>query len=78
MVIALLMPIVGNEFEEDQREDDVLVFRGLNAASQLVGGVPEGFLKGFRGFLAIFCLDMLRGVAPREDSNRRAMRLAHR
>ena len=41
---------IRNELEEDQREDDVLVFRGLDGAAQLVGGVPEGFFEGFGGF----------------------------
>ena len=44
-----LLELVGDELEEDQREDDVLVFRRLDGAAELVGGVPEGFLEGFRG-----------------------------
>ena len=44
-----LLELVGDELEEDQREDDVLVFRGLDGAAELVGGVPEGFLEGFGG-----------------------------
>ena len=28
-----LLELVGDELEEDQREDDVLVFRGLDAAA---------------------------------------------
>ena len=27
----------------------MLVFRGLDGAAELVGGVPEGFLEGFGG-----------------------------
>ena len=40
-----LLELVGDELEEDQREDDVLVFRGLNGAAQLGGGVPEGLFE---------------------------------
>jgi len=47
-----LLELVGDELEEDQREDDVLVFRRLDGATELVGGVPEGFLEGFRGFFS--------------------------
>lgn len=43
---------IRDELEEDQREDDVLVFRGLDRAAELVGGVPEGFLEGFSGFFS--------------------------
>lgn len=56
-----LLEFVGDELEEDQREHDVLVFRGLDGAPQLGGGVPEGFLEGFvwlfRCFL--FCHSLL-------------------
>jgi hypothetical protein len=48
-----LLEFVGDKLEEDQREDDVLVFRGLDGATELVGGVPEGFLEGFFGFFAV-------------------------
>ena len=47
---AAFLELVGDELEEDQREDDVLVFRRLDGATELVGGVPEGFFEGFRGF----------------------------
>jgi len=47
---AALLELVGDELEEDEREDDVLVFRGLDRATELVGGVPEGFLEGFGRF----------------------------
>lgn len=47
---AALFELVGDEFEEDQREHHVLVFGGLDAAAQLGGGFPEGFLEGFFGF----------------------------
>ena len=47
---AALLEFVRNELEEDQREDDVLVFRRLDGAAQLGGSLPEGFLEGFRGF----------------------------
>jgi hypothetical protein len=32
---------VGDVFEEDQAEDDVLVFRRVHVVAQLVGGEPE-------------------------------------
>ena len=32
---------VGDVFEEEQAEDDVLVFGGIDRAAQLVGGLPE-------------------------------------
>ena len=32
---------VGDVFEEDEAEDDVLVFRRVHVAAQLVGGEPE-------------------------------------
>lgn len=51
-----LLELVGDELEEDQREDDVLVFRGLDGAAQLGGGFPQGFLKRFGGFRGgFFC-----------------------
>ena len=46
-----LLELVGDELEEDQREDDVLVLGRLNGAAEFVGSVPEGFFEGFRGFL---------------------------
>lgn len=36
---------IRDELEEDQREDDVLVFRGLNGAAELGRGVPQRFFK---------------------------------
>ncbi len=45
-----LLELVGDELEEDQREDDVLVFGRLDGAPELSGGFPEGFLKGY-----VFC-----------------------
>ena len=33
------------------REDDALVFRRLDRATQLGSGFPEGFLEEFRGLL---------------------------
>ena len=47
------LELVGDELEEDQREDDVFVFRGLDRAAKLGGGVPEGFLEGF-GLFGVF------------------------
>ena len=32
---------VGDVFEEDEAEDDVLVFRRVHVVAQLVGGEPE-------------------------------------
>ena|GEM_PF-5364846 len=37
---AALLELIGDELEEDQREDDVLVFRGLNGATEFGRGVP--------------------------------------
>ena len=42
-----LLKFVRDELEEDQRENDVLVFRRLDGAAKLVGGLPEGFFEGF-------------------------------
>ena len=39
------LELVADELEEDQGEDDVLVFGGFDRASELVGGVPEGLFK---------------------------------
>ena len=46
---AALLEFVRNEFEEDEGENDVLVFRGLDAAAQLGRGFPKRFLKGLLG-----------------------------
>ena len=35
---------VGNVLDEDQAEDEVLVFGRVHVGAQLVGGGPEGFL----------------------------------
>ena len=32
---------VGDVFEEDEAEDDVLVFRRVHVVAQLIGGEPE-------------------------------------
>jgi hypothetical protein len=44
---------VGDILEEDQTEDDVLVFCGINAASQAIRSLPK------RGLKALFALDIL-------------------
>ena len=53
---------IGDELEEDQREDDVLVFRGLDGAAELVGGVPEGFF-GF-SFWPVAPIQTLSSLKP--------------
>ena len=40
-----LLEGVGNVFEEDEAEDDVLVVGGVHVAAKLVGGLPEGLLE---------------------------------
>jgi len=37
----VLLEGVGDVFEEDEAEDDVLVFRRVHVVAQLVGGEPE-------------------------------------
>ena len=39
--------LVADKFQEDQTQDNVLVLRGFNTATQLIGGVPESFFKAF-------------------------------
>ena len=38
---VVLLEGVGDVFEEDEAEDDVLVFRRVHVVAQLVGGEPE-------------------------------------
>ncbi len=38
---VVLLEGVGDVFEEDQAEDDVLVFRRVHVVAELVGGEPE-------------------------------------
>ena len=38
---AVFLEGVGDVFEEDQAEDDVLVFRRVHVVAELVGGEPE-------------------------------------
>lgn len=54
-----LLKLIRDELEEDQREDNVLVFRGLDRAPELVGSFPEGFFEGF-GFQCRFAGGFLR------------------
>jgi len=56
-----LLELVGDELEEDQREHYMLVFRRLDGAAQLGGGVPEGFLEGFFGLLGCLAGGLLFG-----------------
>ena len=41
---AAFLELIGDKLEKDQREDDVLVFCGFDAAAELGRGFPEGFL----------------------------------
>ena len=41
----VFLEAIGDVFEEDQAEDDVLVFRRVHVAAKLVGGEPELLLK---------------------------------
>ena len=50
-LFALGFELVADKFQEHQAQHYVLVFRGFHAATQLVGGVPEGLFKAFAGFL---------------------------
>ena len=53
---AALLELVRDELEEDQREDDMLIFGRLDRAPQLSRRFPKGFFKGFRGFRSRFFL----------------------
>ena len=44
---AALLELVRDELEEDQREDDMLIFGRLHRAPQLSSRLPKGFFKGF-------------------------------
>ena len=46
---AVFLKGVGDIFEEDQAEDDVLVFRRVHVVAELVGGEPELGLKADGG-----------------------------
>jgi hypothetical protein len=56
---AVLFEGVGNVFQEDEAENDVLVFRRVHVVAELVGGEPElGFkaqVGGGVGFLGFGC-----------------------
>ena len=45
---------VGDVFEEDEAEDDVLVFRRVHVVAELVGGEPELGLKADVGGVVFF------------------------
>jgi hypothetical protein len=54
----VFLEAVGDVFEKDEAEDDVLVFRRVHVVAELVGGEPElGFKSevsaGFLGFLLL-------------------------
>ena len=42
---VVLIEAVGDVFEEDESEDDVLVLRRVHVVAQLIGGEPELSLK---------------------------------
>jgi len=44
---------VGDVFEKDETEDDVLVLGGIDVFSEFVGGLPELLFDGF--FFLLFC-----------------------
>ena len=46
---------VGDVFEEDQAEDDVLVFRRVHVVAELVGGEPE---LGFEAEVGALCVGL--------------------
>ena len=54
---------VGDVFEEDEAEDDVLVFRRVHVVAQLVGGEPE---LGSKPMLAELLRGFLRFPRPLE------------
>ena len=45
---VLFLKRVGNVFEEDQAENDVLVLGGVQVVAQLVGRLPQRLLKAER------------------------------
>ena len=49
----VLLEGVGDVFEEDQAEDDVLVLRRVHVVAQLVGGEPELGLEAQRRTVAV-------------------------
>ena len=49
----LFLEGVGDVFEEDQAEDDVLVLGGVHVAAQLVGGLPELLLEAEIGAVGL-------------------------
>ena len=61
---AVFLEGVGDVFEEDEAEDDVLVFRRVHVVAQLVGGEPELGLEAEVG----------GGVFDRADDNFRGFR----
>ena len=62
---AVFLEGVGDVLQEDEAEDDVLVFRGVHVVAELVGGEPElgleaevgggVFRRSGRGLLRISC-----------------------
>ncbi len=50
---VLLLEGVGDVFEEDEAEDDVLVLGGVHVVAELVGGQPELRLESEGGSVAV-------------------------
>ena len=50
---VLLLEGVGDVLEEDEAEDDVLVFRRVHVVAQLVGGEPELLLEAEVGGIIV-------------------------
>ena len=46
-LLLLHFKLVADKFQEDQTQDNVLILRRFNTATQLIGGVPEGFFEAF-------------------------------
>lgn len=44
--VSTFFELVAGEFEKNEAEYDVFVFRGFDGAAEFVGGVPEGFFDG--------------------------------
>ena len=62
---------VGDVLEEDKAEDDVLIFRCIHIAAQLVRGKPELRFKANVGGVAILCGGLGTGHESAENSRRR-------
>jgi alpha-ketoglutarate-dependent taurine dioxygenase len=61
---AAFLEFVGDELEEEQSEDEVLVFRRFHTAPQQVRGIPKGLFETLLGLLgAAFFFAILVPVA---------------